>query len=59
MNLTLTEEEATLLSEILKNHLADFREEIGKTDSYDWRVAMKHDEEVLNGLMARLQTRVA
>jgi hypothetical protein len=59
MNLTLTDEETILLSQILKNHLADFREEIGKTENRTWRAEMKHDEVVLNGVIARLQAKVA
>ena len=54
MDLTLTPEEATLLTRIVSNYLSDLRMEIRETDSYDWRQSLKHDEALLNGLLSRL-----
>jgi hypothetical protein len=55
MNLTLSNEEAALLVRILQTDLGDLKAETGKTENYDWRVAMKADEELLRGIIARLQ----
>jgi hypothetical protein len=54
MNLTLSKEEATLLVEILRRDLGNMKFETSNTENYDWRVAMKRDEETLRGIIARL-----
>jgi len=59
MNLTLTNEEATLLARILKMDLGDMKAETGKTENYDWRVAMKADEELIRNIIARLEQSAA
>jgi len=58
MNLNLTDEEATLLTRILKNALSEMKEETGKTENYDWRVALKKDEASLREIIGRLETHV-
>jgi len=58
MNLTLTNEEASLLSRILRSDLGDMKAETGKTENYDWRMAAKKDEEVLLGIIQRLDAPV-
>ena len=55
MNLTLTDEEATLLARVLKMDLGDMKAETGKTENYVWRVEMKADEERLRQIIARLE----
>jgi hypothetical protein len=55
MQLTLRPEEAALLRQVLTNYLSDLRMEIGKTEKYDWRQALKRDEALLNELLVRLQ----
>jgi len=54
MNLTLTNEEATLLARVLRSDLGNMKAETGKTENYDWRMAAKKDEEVLLGIIERL-----
>ena len=55
MNLSLTDEEATLLARVLKMDLGDMKAETGKTENYSWRVEMKADEERLRHIIARLE----
>jgi len=59
ININLTDEETTLLTGILKNALSDMKEETGKTENYDWRVALKKDEASLRSIISRLETGVA
>jgi hypothetical protein len=54
MELELTDEEMQLLRQLLKNRLPDLREEVYKTERYEWRQELKQDEEVLKGLIAKL-----
>ena len=56
MELSLTVEEAQLLREVLTNHIADLRSEITHTERYSLRQELKHDEELLRALVARLDT---
>ena len=56
MNLNLSNEEANLLADVLKNALSNMKEETGKTENYDWRVALKKDEESLRGIISRLES---
>ena len=55
MKLDLTDEELQLLRQMLKNRLPDLREEVYKTERYDWRQELKQDEVVLKGLIAKLE----
>ena len=59
MNLTLSSEEAELLARLLKSDLANLKEETGKTENYDWRVAFKKDEQVLREIITRLEVKTA
>lgn len=56
MELTLTAEEASFLHRILTNYLPGLREEIAGTENYDWRQALKKDEDMLKALIARLES---
>jgi hypothetical protein len=55
MELQLTPEELELVTRIFKNYLPNLREEVYKTENYDWRQALKQDEVVLKGLIQRLE----
>jgi cob(I)alamin adenosyltransferase len=55
MELTLDAEDVALLSRILSNYLSDLRMEIAQTDQYEWRQALKQDEERIKALLARLE----
>ncbi len=55
MQLTLEPNETALLTQILERHLSDLREEIGKTENYDWRKSMQADEQTIKALLSRLQ----
>jgi hypothetical protein len=54
MQISLEPMEAQLLRSILEQHLGDLRMEIGKTESYDMRNDLKHNEEMLNNILGRL-----
>jgi len=55
MQLTLDTSEATLLRNVLEQHLGDLRMEIGKTENYDLRNSLKHDEVTLNHILDGLR----
>jgi len=59
MDLRLTDEQAELLRNRLKNDLAGLKEEIGKTENYDWRMALKKDEETLQSIISMLERTAA
>jgi hypothetical protein len=54
MNFSLSPEEAALIARILNDHLSDLRVEIGKTEDYDLRQALKQEEKMLVSLLSRL-----
>lgn len=54
VQLNLDDSESTLLRNVLSRFLGDLRSEINKTENYEMRVALHHDEEVLKGLLSRL-----
>ncbi len=54
MQLTLEPTEAALLRTILERYLGDLRMEVGKTENFQMRQELKHDEEVVKALIARL-----
>ena len=55
MNLELTNDEVVLLRRILENYLPALREEVYKTEKFEWRESLKQDEELLKGMIARLE----
>jgi hypothetical protein len=55
MDFTLQPEEVALLTQLLRRARSEIREEIAGTDSYAMRQALKRDEAVLDGLLARLE----
>ena len=59
MNLTLSNEEATLLLHMLKIDFGNLRVEISNTENRAWRVDMKKDEEHLRNIIAQLEQAAA
>ncbi len=59
MQLSLTNDEAALLQNVLDRHLSLLREEVGKTENYAMRQDLKADEALLKGLIARLHAPAA
>lgn len=55
MQLSLTDPEAALLRNVLDRHLSLLREEVYKTENYRMRQELKADEELLKGIIGRLQ----
>lgn len=54
MQLTVTEEEARILTDLLNGLLPDLREEVYKTESYDLREQLKSHEIVAKAVLVRL-----
>jgi hypothetical protein len=55
MELQLQPEEVAVLRDVLQHFLSDLRMEIADTDKYDFRQALKKDEEIIKALIARLE----
>ena len=58
-NLLLQPDEADLLDRILSNYLVELHSEIGHTDRYELRQALKQDRVVVAGLVAQLRAPAA
>jgi len=54
IEIKLSPEEAVVLKEVLKGYLSDLRMEISATDLMDFREKLKHQESVLNKVVAQL-----
>src|SRR5258708_6835079 len=54
MQLQLSEEERQLLAELLDQDFRNLREEIYKTDSFDYKEALKARERLLVGLLSKI-----
>jgi hypothetical protein len=59
MQMTLDRSEIDALLEALNYYLAELREEIGKTEKYEMREALKSQHALLAGVVARLEGSVA
>lgn len=59
MQITLNEEEVSALLQALNSYLPDLREEIGKTEDYDWRQSLHAQEMALSGIIAKLGGSIA
>ena len=55
MQLSLTKDETTMLTEILESYRSDLRMEIADTDSMDFREQLKQREALLNKILSQLQ----
>ncbi|MBI4516976.1 MAG: hypothetical protein HY699_14300 [Deltaproteobacteria bacterium] len=56
MHIELTEAEAAAVRELLERAFTDLRGEVHKTDATEWKTALKQQEQVLNGLIAKLRS---
>lgn len=54
VRIEMTESEIALMCEVLERDMAELRHEIVRTDSREFRAALKHREEALNTLRMRL-----
>lgn len=54
MDLTIDAEEVGVLRRVLDHYLREIREEIGKTENFDYRQELKRDEEIVKALIARV-----
>ena len=54
MLLTLNDEERQVLADVLNELLPNLREEVYKTESYDYREQLKRREAVIKTLLGRL-----
>ena len=54
MQLTLNDEEQQVLLEILLEVLPNLREEVYKTENFDFRVHLKRRKETINTLLGKL-----
>jgi hypothetical protein len=54
-NLPLSDQERTELLRILKNYLGETRVEVHHTHTPGYRENVKHEEEVIRGLLEKLQ----
>ena len=54
MQLALSEEEREVLAEILQDVLPNLREEVYRTENYDYREQLKQRETVVRDLLSRL-----
>lgn len=59
MQVTLNENEVSAVLEALNWYLPNLREEIGKTEDYDWRQSLHAQEEALTGMVAKLGGSIA
>jgi len=58
-SLNLSQQEAELLRRVIDTYAAELREEIGKTEKYDFRQSLKGDEEHLKSIRDRLALTIA
>jgi hypothetical protein len=54
MELSLQSRETEVLVRALERHLGNLREEIVKTENYDWRQSMHEDEDIIKSILSRL-----
>lgn len=54
MDVALTEEESAALQKALHSYLSDLRSEIADTDNRQFRDGLKHEREVLEAVVAKL-----
>ncbi len=55
MRLELEPKEAVILRDILDGYLSQLRMDISNTERYELREAMKNEENIVKGLLARLE----
>jgi DNA-binding MarR family transcriptional regulator len=57
MQLELTDAEQELLANLLDNAMRELKEEIYKTETYDYKEQLKEREALLVGLLTRVKQR--
>jgi hypothetical protein len=57
--ITLTQDEATILREALSSYMADLRMQIAATDSWQFRQNLKREEVLLKKLLEQLDAELA
>lgn len=57
MQLQLSEEDRTLLQDLLERAMGDLREEVYKTDTYEYRDALRHREARLDAILGQVRVR--
>jgi hypothetical protein len=55
MTLELSADEAALLADLLDQDFRDLKEEIGKTEAYDYQQRLRARERLLVGLLQKVQ----
>jgi hypothetical protein len=55
MQIELNDQEVAALSSVLEQSISGVREEIYKTDTADYKVALKEREDILQALLQRLR----
>jgi hypothetical protein len=58
MQLRLSDDELTVLRQVLEVYLTQLRDEVSNTDSYDLRQALKRNEQVIKDLMRKVSAEV-
>jgi len=56
VTLTLTGEEQEFLVQTLKSYLSDLRPEISRTDNPQFKARLKHEAEIVQRLIEKLQS---
>jgi hypothetical protein len=59
VQITLTQDEATILREALSSYVSDLRMEIAKTDSWQFRQNLRREEVLLKKLLVQLDAELA
>jgi hypothetical protein len=59
MQVELSPDEYTLLAELLDRNFRDLKEEINKTEAFDYKVALKARERTLVGLIGKVSRTAA
>jgi len=54
MQISLSDEEANLLTAVASQYLSDLREEIYKTETFEVKDQLKREEALLKGILGRL-----
>ena len=56
MERSLNLEELSCLEDVLREYLSDLRTEIHDTDDYDFKSRLKRKEQVLKGLLVKIES---
>ena len=54
----LTESETSTLRDVIQNYLSELHSEISHTDDRDFKVALRKRQDLLQGILAKLDTGV-